>query len=74
MVAKSHQISHRRTRAVRLPELCALVGSSRATIRRRVKDDPTFPKPFHLSPRITAWDEGEILDYLEAKKAEREVR
>jgi predicted DNA-binding transcriptional regulator AlpA len=56
------------TRAIRLPEVCRLTGTSRATIWRRLHDDPDFPKPFKLSAGITVWDEREVLDWLVAKK------
>ena len=58
-------------RAIRLPRVCDLTGISRATAWRKVKSDPTFPKPFHLSTAITCWDEGEIVNWIESKKATR---
>lgn len=58
-------------RAVRLPHVCALTGASRTTIWRWAKDDPTFPKPFHLSAAVTCWDEGELLAWIGRKKAQR---
>lgn len=54
--------------AARISRVCELTATSPATIWRRIKSDPTFPQPFKLSPGITAWDEGEVLDWLEAKK------
>ncbi len=56
------------SRAIRLTSVCDLTGASRASVWRWAKDDPTFPKPFHLSAAITVWDEGEVLNWLEAKK------
>jgi predicted DNA-binding transcriptional regulator AlpA len=56
------------SRAIRLPEVCRLTGASRATVWRRLHDDPDFPKPFKLSAGITVWDEREVLDWLVAKK------
>ncbi|MNN05433.1 Prophage CP4-57 regulatory protein (AlpA) [compost metagenome] len=32
-----------------MPEVLALTGWRRATIYKRLKDDPTFPKPVPLS-------------------------
>jgi predicted DNA-binding transcriptional regulator AlpA len=58
-------------RAIRLPRVLDLTSVSRATIWRWVKSDQTFPKPFNLSPGITVWDEGELLDWIESKKSER---
>jgi predicted DNA-binding transcriptional regulator AlpA len=57
-----------RGRAIRLPAVCALTGASRSTIWRWVDAETTFPKPFHLSPAITVWDEAEVLAWLAAKK------
>ncbi|MBR0671726.1 helix-turn-helix transcriptional regulator [Neoroseomonas soli] len=55
-------------RAIRLPGVCALTGASRSTIWRWVAADPTFPRPFRLSPAVTVWDEAEVLAWLAAKK------
>jgi predicted DNA-binding transcriptional regulator AlpA len=60
-----------RSRAIRLPEVCHLLGISRATVWRKAKTDPGFPKPFHLSPAIAVWDEGQVLTWLDSKKAAR---
>ena len=59
------------SRAVRLPRVCDLTGASRATVWRWAKTDHTFPRPFRISPAITCWDEGELLKWLESKKAMR---
>lgn len=58
-------------RAIRLPVVMHLTGASRPTVWRWSKSDPTFPRPFHLSSAITVWDEGEVLAWITAKKAER---
>ncbi len=58
-------------RAIRLPDVMRMTGASRPTIWRWVHTDPLFPKPFHLSPAITCWDEAEIVHWIEAKKAKR---
>lgn len=34
---------------IRMPEVETLTGCKRATIYKRLKDDPTFPKPVPLS-------------------------
>lgn len=54
-------------RAIRLPEVCNLTGMSRATIWRKARGGD-FPQPFRLSEAITAWDEGEILDWIRSRK------
>jgi prophage regulatory protein len=60
-----------RSRAIRLDRVCDLTGVSRATVWRWVKTDPSFPLRFQLSAGITCWDEGEILAWIDAKKAAR---
>jgi predicted DNA-binding transcriptional regulator AlpA len=59
------------SRAVRLDHICNLTGASRATVWRWVKNDSSFPRRFRLSAGITCWDEGEILAWIETKKAAR---
>jgi prophage regulatory protein len=58
------------SRAIRLPSVSNLTGMSRATIWRKIKEDSSFPKPFHLSASITVWKEQEIFDWIASKKAE----
>lgn len=66
------QLKHNtQIRAIRLPRVCEITASSKATTWRRVQLDPSFPKPFRLSPGVTVWDEAEILAWLESKKAQR---
>jgi prophage regulatory protein len=58
-------------RAIRMPRVIDLTSMSRATVWRKAKDDPSFPKPFHLSAGIAVWDEGEVVSWLDSKKAAR---
>lgn len=58
-------------RMLRMRDVNILTGFSPATVWRKVKHDPGFPRPYKMSEGITAWDEGEILDWIDAKKAER---
>jgi predicted DNA-binding transcriptional regulator AlpA len=45
-----------------------IVGVSPSTIRRRLKDDPDFPKPFQLSNEgDLLWPLAEVRAYLERK-------
>ncbi|WP_095149075.1 AlpA family transcriptional regulator [Pseudomonas sp. Irchel s3a18] len=37
------------TTIIRIPELSAITGVARATVYKRLKDDPTFPRPVPLS-------------------------
>ena len=70
MKTQSIQINYQ-TRAIRVPRVLELTGFSRATLWRMPKTDQTFPKPFHLSPGITAWSEAEIVEWLMSKMANR---
>ena len=58
-------------RAVKLPTVCNLLDASKSTVWRWVREDPTFPKPFHLSAQFVVWDENEVLSWLAAKKNAR---
>lgn len=42
----------------------------RATVWRKAKDDPEFPKPFKYSNNLTGWLESEVDDYIARKVAE----
>lgn len=57
--------------ALRIPEVRNRTGLSNATIWRKLKQDPTFPKPFKLGANSTVWDAGEITAWLESKKSSR---
>lgn len=59
------------SRALRLPDVTRLLSVSRATVWRKVKSDPSFPKPFHLSDRVTCWDEAEIRNWISRQMARR---
>jgi prophage regulatory protein len=37
------------TTIIRIPDLAAMTGLARPTIYKRLKDDPTFPRPVQLS-------------------------
>lgn len=51
-------------------QLAARFGVSRPTIWRWLKSDPTFPRPFKLSPQCTRWRDDEIVAW---EAASREV-
>lgn len=46
------------------------LGLSRATVWRKAKEDPEFPKSIRLSTAITGWIESEVDDYLARKVAQ----
>lgn len=58
---------------LRLPAVESMVGWSKLTIHRAVKEG-RFPKPVRLGARSIAWPESEIAEWQEARKAERDQR
>lgn len=51
-------------RHLKIEEVCALVGLSRATIYRRI-DSGHFPKPVKLSAMRRAWITSEVLAWMQ---------
>jgi len=56
-------------RLIRLPEVITTVGFQKSTIWSRIKDG-TFPKPYKLGVRISAWKLSEINLWIEEQTAE----
>lgn len=66
------------TTLIRLPEVIALTGLSRAAIYRRIKNDKTFPKAVPLSSSDTrqapvGYVLGEVKAWVETQKKSRET-
>lgn len=64
------------TTLIRMPELLALTGLRRATVYKRLKDDPTFPRPVPLSASVArgapvAWVLAEVQEFVRARIAAR---
>jgi predicted DNA-binding transcriptional regulator AlpA len=59
------------SRAIRLQRVCNMTALSPATVWRKEKNDPAFPRSFKLSEKVRCWDENEVVAWIEAKKAER---
>lgn len=62
---------------IRMPELLALTGLQRATVYKRLKDDPTFPRPVPLSDSAArgapvAWVLAEVQAWVRSRIAARE--
>ena len=57
-------------RALRIKHVREITSLSNATIWRRVKDDPKFPKAYKQG-HCTCWDSEELIAYLDACKASR---
>lgn len=47
--AATPPLSDSANRIIRFPELGTITGLARATVYKRLKDDPTFPRPVPLS-------------------------
>ncbi|WP_033998017.1 helix-turn-helix transcriptional regulator [Pseudomonas paraeruginosa] len=64
------------TTLIRMPEVEAITGLARPTIYKRMKDDPTFPKPVPLSNSAArgapvAWVLGEVQAWVRGRIAAR---
>ena len=54
--------------AAKIGPVAKLIGVSKSTVRRRVRDDPDFPRPFTLSPGgELLWPLAEVRAYLDRK-------
>lgn len=61
---------------IRMPELEALTGLKRPTVYKRLKDDPTFPKPVPLSDSKSrgapvGWVLAEVQEWVRKRIATR---
>ena len=45
---------------LRVKETAAYLGCGVATVWRKMRDDPTFPKSIKLSERVTVWKLSEL--------------
>ena len=54
------------TRILRLPAVVELVGYSKPSIYRKIKDG-SFPVPVRLGERATGWRSTDIQDWLDAR-------
>lgn len=61
-------------RLIKLPEVLNRTALSRSEVYRRVRDDPTFPKPTTLGVRSVAWVESEVEDFVRARIALRDAK
>ncbi|MDY1059632.1 AlpA family phage regulatory protein [Pseudomonas aeruginosa] len=61
---------------IRMPELEALTGYKRPTVYKRLKDDPTFPRPVPLSDSTSrgapvGWVLAEVQEWVRKRIAKR---
>ena len=54
---------------IRLKQVIKLTGKSRSSIYA----DKTFPQGIHIGARSVAWDEQEIRNWIDERKALRQV-
>lgn len=57
----------RSPRSVRAPRGAEILGCGQSTFWKLAKRDPNFPKKRALSPRMSVWDEGELIAYRDSK-------
>ena len=58
---------------LRLDEVSNLVGASRSSIYRWVKE-ARFPRPVKLGERAIAWPSDEVESFIESRRAERDAK
>lgn len=54
------------TQFLRVKQVADTFGMSVATVWRKAKTDPQFPKPVKVSEGITGWPSDEVRAYMEA--------
>jgi len=57
-------------RFIKLKEVTEMTGLSRSTVYKFITDDK-FPKSVSLGDRAVAWVDDEVMDWMEARLAER---
>jgi len=68
-VNQSHEAT--KMRLIKLKEVTALTSLARATVYKYIAAG-TFPKQVSLGANCVAWIEEEVLEWIEAKIAERD--
>lgn len=58
------------THAVRLRELCQMIGVGRSTVYTLLRKDASFPQGFYPSVRARAWLAADVLAWLETRSNE----
>lgn len=57
---------------LRLPDVKSRTGLSRSTLYAMIAEG-RFPQPIKLGLRAVGWADSEIADWLESRKAQRDV-
>lgn len=55
---------------LRADQVAEKFGMGKATVWRKAKEEPDFPKPVKVSAKITGWVESEVDRYIAAKVSE----
>ena len=58
---------------IKSAKVCELLDISKTTFWRLISRDPSFPKAINLISTVKVWDRKEVLEWMEAKKAERSL-
>ncbi len=58
-------------RVLRLPQVIEFTGIGKSSVYKGVSNG-SFPKPIQLTERSVGWLESEVLEWLEARVAERD--
>ena len=66
-------MKHPSPNILRRPAVEAKTGLSRSTIYQHMQNG-TFPKPIRLGAKAVGWLESEVLDWIQARTAERDMR
>ncbi|MFC0594130.1 helix-turn-helix transcriptional regulator [Ottowia pentelensis] len=56
-------------RSVRAGNVHKTISCARSTSYKIMSTDPSFPKPFRITPRIVVFDEAELLAWRASKAA-----
>ncbi|HML93413.1 AlpA family phage regulatory protein [Methyloceanibacter sp.] len=59
-------------RFIRIKDVCDVTGLPPSTVYEKMAQG-SFPKSFHITPRIVAWLEDEVAAWQCARLSEREV-
>ena len=70
---KRKQIIKNNKKFLRLPAVLEQVGYKSSTIYEMIKEG-SFPAPVHLGPRLTAWVESEVQQWMQDRIDERDEK
>jgi len=59
---------------LRVRQVADFLAIGISSVWRLAKIEPTFPKPFRLSPRVTVWSAEELASYVRARQADRDAQ